>query len=522
MAGVVRSGERRRTLTDLQLRGRQAAAGFESLGVGKGECVALMLRNDFAFFEASAGAGQLGAYPVPVNWHFTAEEAGYLLRDCGAKAVVIHADLLPEAKRGIPDGVAVLVVETPPEIAAAYGIAPERCAAPRGSVIWDEWLDRWRPRPMTGGSQAPGAIIYTGGTTGRPKGVRRAPPTPEQSAATLDAVGHVFGLRDAMLATQEGRQPPRVTTVMTGPMYHSAPNTYGAFALRTGGEVILQPRFDPEALLALIEARRVTHLHMVPTMFVRLLKAPEEVRRRYDLTSLQFVVHAAAPCPPHVKRAMIEWWGPIINEYYGSTETSAVTFCTSEEWLANPGTVGRPLPGVGLKILGQDGFLAPPGEAGDVYCRLRTGADFTYHGDDAKRRSIALDDLVNVGDIGYLNSAGYLFLCDRKNHVVISGGANIYPAEIECEILKIDGVADCAVFGIPDDEFGEALCAWIQPSPGVELDATAVRGSLAHRLARYKIPKVIEFSGDLPREDSGKIFKRKLREPYWLAAGRQI
>jgi long-chain acyl-CoA synthetase len=319
-----------------------------------------------------------------------------------------------------------------------------------------------------------------------------------------------------------GIEPPRICTVMTGPMYHSAPNAFGGFAIRAGGEVILQPRFDPEELLQLIERYKVTHLHMVPTMFVRLLKLPEEVRRCYDLSSLQFVVHAAAPCPPHVKRAMIEWWGPVINEYYGSTETSAVVFCSSEDWLKHPGTVGKPLQDVSLRILREDGSNAAAGEAGDVYCRATKLADFTYHGDDEKRRKAERAGLISVGDIGYLDADGYLFLCDRRNHMVISGGVNIYPAEIENEILKLGGVADCAVFGVPDEEFGEALCAHIQPQPGVTLDAASLRAELSRHLARYKIPKLIEFSPELPREDSGKIFKRKLRDPYWAQAGRSI
>jgi long-chain acyl-CoA synthetase len=257
-------------------------------------------------------------------------------------------------------------------------------------------------------------------------------------------------------------------------------------------------------------------------MMIRLLKLPPDVRDKYDLSSLQNVVHAAAPCPPHVKRGMIEWWGPVINEYYGSTETGAVVHCTSADWLAHPGTVGKAMAGAVVRVLREDGSDADIGEAGDVYCRITNGTDFTYHGDDEKRRKTESQGLIGVGDIGYLDGDGFLFLCDRRNHMVISGGVNIYPAEIENELLQVAGVADCAVFGIPDDEFGESLCAWIQPNPGMTLDAGSIRIALAEKLARYKLPKIIEFSPELPREDSGKIFKRKLREPYWEAAGRSI
>jgi long-chain acyl-CoA synthetase len=521
MPAIIRSGDRTLDAATLADRAARAASGLESLGVAKGDSVALFLRNDLALFEAAGAAGQLGAYPVPVNWHFTVDEARYLFANCGAKAVVIHADLLPGVAAAVPAGVPVLVVETPPEIASAYGVAPEVCAVPEGATGWSAWLSGFAPRPP-GTAEPPGAIIYTGGTTGHPKGVRRAPPSPEQFMATMNSVGVVFGLKEAVAALLSGGTPPRICTVMTGPMYHSAPNAYGGFALRAGGEVILQPRFDPEELLQLIERHKVTHLHMVPTMFVRLLKLPEEVKRRYDLSSLRFVVHAAAPCPPHVKRAMIEWWGPVINEYYGSTETSAVVFCSSEDWLKHPGTVGKPLQDVALRILREDGSDAATGEAGDVYCRATKLADFTYHGDDEKRRKAEREGLISVGDIGYLDADGYLFLCDRRNHMVISGGVNIYPAEIENEILKLPGVADCAVFGVPDEEFGEALCAYVQPQPGATLDAVSLRAELARHLARYKVPKLIEFAAELPREDSGKIFKRKLREPYWEAAGRKI
>jgi len=518
---LIISGDRSLDAATLADRAERAAAGFESLGIGKGDSIALYLRNDLAFYEAAAAAGQTGAYPVPVNWHFTLEEARYLFANCGARAIVIHADLVAGVEAAFPDGVPILVVETPPEIAAAYGIAPERCAVPAGRTAWASWLAGFERRPPQS-AEAPGAIIYTGGTTGHPKGVKREPPTPAQFLATMNSVGIVFGFKDAILALMSGKAAPRISTVMTGPMYHSAPNAYGGFAVRAGGEVILQPRFDPEELLQLIEKHKVTHLHMVPTMFVRLLKLPDEVRSKYDLSSLQFVVHAAAPCPPHVKRAMIEWWGPVINEYYGSTETSAVVFCTSADWLAHPGTVGKALPDAKIRVVREDGSDAAVGEAGDVYCRIVSAADFTYHGDAEKRRKAERDGLIGVGDIGYLDGDGYLFLCDRRNHMVISGGVNIYPAEIENELLKIPGVADCAVFGIPDDEFGEALCAYIQPQPGIALDTVTVRTELGRHLAKYKVPKQIEFAAELPREDSGKIFKRKLRDPYWEKAGRAI
>lgn len=521
MAAVIRSGDRSIDAEALALRAESAALGFESFGIGAGDVIALFLRNDLSFYEASGAASRIGAYVAPLNWHATEAEAAYLFTNSGAKAIVIHADLFPGVAAAIPDGVVVLVVETPPEIAAAYALPRATCVVREGQRNWAAWMDGFVP----GAPRTPmglSAIIYTGGTTGNPKGVRRAPPTPEQMLATYRMMGTAFGLRGGIEAAMAGTAPPRICTVMTGPMYHSAPNAYGNASLAAGGEVILQPRFDPLELLELIEKHRVTHLHMVPTMFVRLLKLSEEERSRYDLSSLEFVVHAAAPCPPHVKRSMIDWWGPVINEYYGSTETSAVVFCNSAQWLAHPGTVGKAMGDAIIRVLRDDGTDADVGEAGDIVCKMPSISDFTYHGDDAKRRATEREGLIGVGDIGYLDADGFLFLCDRRNHMVISGGVNIYPAEIENELLKLAGVADCAVFGIPDDEFGESLCAHIQPQSGIKLDAGAIRSELSKSLARFKIPKVIEFTPELPREDSGKIFKRKLREPYWANAGRSI
>jgi long-chain acyl-CoA synthetase len=305
-------------------------------------------------------------------------------------------------------------------------------------------------------------------------------------------------------------------------MYHSAPNAYGLASARMGANVILEPRFDPEELLQMIEKHRVTHIHMVPIMFNRLLRLPDDVKKKYDLSSLKFIVHAAAPVSPAVKQQMIEWWGPVINEYYGSTEVGMVVFCDSKEWLAHPGTVGKPIPEADVQVIDEKGNALPTGEIGEVICRVKTIADFTYHGDDQKRRDSEKVGLIAPGDVGYFDKDGYLFLCDRAKDMVISGGVNIYPAEIESELHKMPGVADCAVFGIPDEEYGEAICAVVQTQPGQSLSETDVRTYLRGKVAGYKVPKKVDFQNDLPREDSGKIFKRKLREPYWAGKDKRI
>jgi long-chain acyl-CoA synthetase len=305
-------------------------------------------------------------------------------------------------------------------------------------------------------------------------------------------------------------------------MYHSAPAAYGMGSARLGLQVVLQPRFDAEDMLRLIERHRVSHMHIVPTMFVRLLRLPAEVKKKYDLSSLRWITHGAAPCAPAVKRQMIDWWGPVINEYYGASETGIVVWHNSTEAQSKPGTVGRVVSGAIMRIVDEQGRDVKQGEIGEIYLRGPMLSEFTYNNDDAKRREIALGDLVTVGDVGYQDPDGYLFLCDRKRDMIISGGVNIYPAEIESVLIQMPGVRDCAVFGIPDEEFGEQICAHVEPLAGSAIDAIAVRSYLGQHLARYKVPKVVELSAALPREDSGKIFKRKLRAPYWEKAGRSI
>jgi long-chain acyl-CoA synthetase len=509
--GRVISGNREVSRDAMMERAARAASGFAALGVGAGDAIAVVLRNDFPFFEASYAAQRLGAYCVPVNWHGKTPEIGYVLRDCGAKAVVVHSDLLPEVAPATPKGVGLFIVPTPPEIAATYGIPPEQCLVPAGAVLWEDWLAGFTPMPE-GPRGAASSMIYTSGTTGHPKGVRRLNLGPEFVEIAARIAREVFGFTPGQACR----------TVITGPLYHSAPNAYGLSLVRDGALAILQPRFNAEELLQLIERHRITHLHMVPTMFVRLLGLPPAIRRRYDLSSLEWVVHGAAPCPMHVKRAMIDWWGPVIGEYYGGTETGFVTFHTAEETLRKPGTVGRPLSDATVRIYGDDGRELPTGAIGEVFVWLRGMPDFTYHGLPDKRREIERGGLVSIGDVGYLDEDGYLFLCDRKHDMVISGGVNIYPAEIEAALLALRGVRDCAVFGIPHEQFGETLCAYIEPEASAVLDEAVVHSFLRGWLADFKVPRVIRFETNLPREDSGKIMKRKLREPYWEGTGRRI
>ena len=509
MNSCIISGERSVSLEEIHQRAARAATGLASLGVKEGDSVALLLRNDLAFFEASLAAARLGAYAVPINWHNTPQELEYIFTDSGAKALVVHADLIARARHVVPEGTFVFVVPTPPEILQAYDIPQEQGLPSGEDPQWEQWLSGFDPITSDPPAQR-ASMIYTSGTTGLPKAVRRKPFTPEIESFFQTRVREVFGVEEGM------------RTVVTGTLYHSAPNAQGLAAMRHNATIVLQPRFDPELLLAMIEKHRITSMHMVPTMFVRLVRLPEEVKRSYDLSSLKWIIHGAAPCPPEVKREMIRWWGPIITEYYGSTEIGINTTVSSQDWLTKPGTVGRSIQGVDLRILDDGHAPLPAGQPGEVFIRQTGMSDFTYHRKDEKRREIEQDGYITVGDIGYLDDEGYLFLCDRKVDMVISGGVNIYPAEIEKVLIGLPGVKDCAVFGIPDQEFGEALMAVVQPSVNPPPEPEILQTQLREHLAGYKVPRRIEFRDDLPREDSGKIFKRKLRDPFWKEAGRSI
>ena len=488
----------------------RAAAGMAASGLRPGQCVALLLRNDLPLLQATAAAQAAGLYPVPINWHGKGEEVRYILDDCGASLLIAHADLLAPVAAALPPGLAVVAVETPPEIAAAYRV-PEAARHPApGLLRWEDWIAAQDGNAAPVAGVAPDSIIYTSGTTGRPKGVRRATAGPA-AAARVEAMRRaVYGFR------------PGMRTALIAPLYHSGPNSYALRALRQADRVLLLPRFEAEELLAAIEQHRITHLFMVPTMFVRLLALPPAIRARYDLSSMEWVVHAGAPCPREVKAAMIAWLGPVVHEFYGGTESGCVTSCDSADALRRPGTVGRGVDGARIEIHRDDGTLAPAGEPGEIFMGVEYLPDFTYIGRPDLRAEIGRNGLVTCGDVGYLDGDGFLFICDRKRDMVIVGGVNVYPAEIEGVLVGMPGVRDCAVFGIPHPEYGEALMAVVQPEPGASPEPEAMRAYLAARLAGTKVPRLFELRADLPREESGKIFKRRLRDPYWEGQARRI
>jgi long-chain acyl-CoA synthetase len=504
--GVIRIGEREIAQDELKRRATVVAGALADEGVAFGDRVAIVLRNDPDFLLMSAACGLLGAVPVPVNWHWRGDELKHVLTHSGSKAAFVHSCFVEEVEKVLPEDVPLIEVPVREEQAAAYGPHP-----PTGRhAMLDDWLADHDPyaQPL---ESAPLSLIYTSGTTGLAKGVIRNPMTPEQSQEVATAILGGMGLR------------PGMKTLITAPMYHAAPNAQGLFAVALGIDLTIMPRFHPEEFLRIVEQQQITHAQVVPTMFVRLLELPEEIRSRYDLSSLQAVVHAAAPCPAHIKKRMIEWFGPIILEYYGGTETGIVVTCDSEEWLAHEGTVGRALADGDIHVFDPLGDLLPQGETGEIYVRPPSfWPGFTYLGMDDKRREIERDGYISLGDVGRVDGDGFLYLSDRARDMVISGGVNIYPIEIESCLLELGGVRDAAVFGIPDDSYGEALAAHVEVDPVAKLTEDHIRDHVRERLAGYKVPKVVVFDDNLPREESGKIFKRRIRERYWQEAGRSI
>ncbi|HEY2205146.1 MAG TPA: AMP-binding protein [Pseudonocardia sp.] len=504
----IRCGDRTRTTGELMDRARRIAGGLSGLGVRPGDRVAVVLRNDIEFVEVSLGIAVLGAVPVPVNWHWKGAELGYLLTDCSARAVFAHRDLLPAVEDVLPRDLPVIEVEPSPALRAAYRLGTAAAGDPprSGRMELESWLAAQEPLAEAPTSP-PLSVIYTSGTTGRPKGILREPMTPAQGAAVTERLFRAFGLDPAM------------RTLVPAPMYHSAPNAHALFAATSGIDLTIMPRFTAPDFLDTVRRHRIEHSQVVPTMFVRLLALPEEQRAAADVSSLRAVVHAAAPCSPEVKRRMIGWWGPVILEYYGASEIGTVVACDSDEWLAHPGTVGRALDGCRLRILAEDGTEAPPGEVGEVYVDPGPAwPRFTYIGDDGKRAAMERDGFLTLGDAGRLDADGFLYLSDRLSDMVISGGVNVYPAEIESFLITVPGVRDVAVFGIPDPDLGEALAAHVDTDPDSGLTEDDIRERVRANLAGYKVPRVVVLDRELPREESGKLFKRRIRERYWTPA----
>jgi fatty-acyl-CoA synthase len=489
------------TFAELEARSNQLARLFQARGLRPGDHIAIYMENNLRFMDAVWAAFRSGLYVTAVNRYLTADEAAYIVNDCMAKALVTSryqaeraADLLPL----IPNCPIRLMVD----------------AATAGFEDYDTALASQPTTPIAEEKMG-GSMLYSSGTTGRPKGIIR--PLPDITPA------EGFDLRQAL--NRYGTNSETVY-LSPAPLYHAAPLHYVLGVQAQGGTVVMMEKFDAEQALAFIERYRVTQSQWVPTMFVRMLKLPEETRARYDLSSHQVAIHAAAPCPVDVKRQMIEWWGPILFEYYAGTEATGSTAIDSLDWLAHPGSVGRAALGV-LHICDDEGNDLPAGEAGLIYFE-REAPTFEYHNDPEKTaasRHPRHPEWNALGDVGYLDQDGYLYLTDRKAFMIISGGINIYPQAVEDALILHPKVGDVAVFGVPDAEMGEAVKAVVEPAPGVppspEL-AAELMAFARDKLAHYMAPRSIDFIDEMPRLPTGKLYKRLLKDRYWAQAGRSI
>jgi long-chain acyl-CoA synthetase len=484
------------TFGELEARANRLAHYFREQGLHEGDSVAILMENNEHIHAVMWAARRSGLYYVPINTHLTAAEAAYIVENSNAKAIIgsvalreICAGLAEHLAGGLPD---LLLISGPIAEGDLEGWQhyPE-CVAGQPDTPIDDEIE--------------GDLLqYSSGTTGRPKGIKRELPhvPPEDAPGMMSALVGFWMDPDAIYLSP-------------APLYHTAPSVWSMSVQAAGLTTVVMEKFDPEATLAAIQRYRVTHGQFVPAMFVRMLKLPESVRNSYDLSSLKRVMHAAAPCPVLIKKQMIDWWGPIVDEYYASSEAIGSTLITAEDWLLHPGSVGKPMMGA-VHILGEDGNELPPGHPGEIY--FEGGYSFEYLNDPSKTAAAQENHgWMTVGDIGYLDEEGYLYLTDRRHHMIISGGVNIYPQEAENLLVTHPKVLDAAVFGVPDDEMGQRVMGVVQTVEHVDAtDAFAeeLLGWLRERLAHFKCPRSIAFEAQLPRTDTGKLYKNGLIEKY--------
>jgi len=491
-AYLMAAGGERVTYRELDERSNQGAQLLRSLGLRAGDSIAILLENHPRFFEICWAAQRSGLYYTPISYQLTAPEVEYIVRDCGAKVLIASA--------------------TTRDVAAALGPRLADLAGRflvggscEGYPSYEAAIARQPALPVAD-EQEGSDLLYSSGTTGRPKGVK------------LPQLGQPIGTPPVLVALLKGLYgvDERTLYLSPAPSYHAAPLRFCMSAQRLGATCIVMEHFDAVAALELIERHRVSVSQWVPTMFVRMLKLPEAERRRHDVSSLRVAIHAAAPCPIPVKRQMIEWWGPVLYEYYAGTESNGFTSITSPDWLAHPGSVGRAL-NAKVHILDDEGKELAPGQPGAIYFEGATA--FEYHNAPEKTASSrTAQGWSTLGDIGYLDAEGYLYLTDRKANMIISGGVNIYPQEAENLLVTHPKVANVAVFGIPNQDFGEEMKAVVQPidmrDAGPELEQELI-AFCQSQLAKLKCPRSIDFQAELPRHPTGKLYKRLLRDRYW-------
>ncbi|MCP4436338.1 MAG: AMP-binding protein [Actinomycetia bacterium] len=495
---------------ELDDRVNRAVEALRGLGLETHDTVALMSGNRREFFEVFVAAANGGWIVVPVNWHWVAEELAYVSGNAGAKVVLVDdrfLDVAIEARADERTGDvrAWVVLGTPPG-----------ADLPEGFISYEELLAAASGEAPQDTSMG-GPMFYTSGTTGFPKGVKSTLATTGIPSEVLELISQSF---TGMLGL-----PADGTSLLIGPAYHSAQWVFSVFPLLSGSTIVMRHRFDAQETLDLIDEHGVTNIHLVPTQMIRMLQLSEESRAGFDGSSLTTVFHGAAPCPDHVKRDMLDWWGPVVSEYYGGTEGGFLSLITGEEWLEKPGSLGKPVDNITIQVLDDDGNECAPGTPGQIWFRNEMGTDFSYHDDDEKTAAAHREGFGTLGDVGYIDDDGYLFLSDRKIDMIISGGVNIYPAEIEHVLHDHPAVSDVAVFGVPHDEMGENVAAALELAPGTE-GTDELRSELIsycrEHLAGYKSPKLIEFHDELPRTMTGKLLKRELRDPHWDDSGRSI
>ena len=498
---MARSGESV-TYEELEARANRLAHFLRSRGLEPRDHFAMFLENHSRFMECCAAGHRTGLFYTCINSYLTAGEVAYILNNSEAKLLITSASRLTTALAAMKEAPQVemcIVVDAEGDGVKTLNLDEATAAFP-ATEIPDERLGA--------------SMLYSSGTTGRPKGVLRnipeGPRTPDTPLFTF-----LTGL---------WRFRPDMIYLSPAPLYHSAPLAGVTLTIGVGGTAIIMEDFDPEAFLGYVERYRPTHAQLVPTMFSRMLKLPASIRTRYDLSSVETAIHAAAPCPVQVKEAMIEWWGPRIVEYYGATEGLGFTFCDSKEWLAHKGTVGKVLFGE-LHVLDEDMNVCPAGTSGTLW--FKSGSTFQYFNDPERTAQSRSADgtLCTVGDVGYVDADGYVFLTDRSTFMIISGGVNIYPQETENLLITHPKVADAAVFGVPNDDLGEEVKAVVQLMPGVAPSSETVAELLAFcalHLARHKIPRSVDFEAELPRLPTGKLYKKPLRERYWAGKTTRI
>jgi len=493
-AAVIDPDGTTRSFAEVNANANRLVRLLRNSGLKAGDAVALVMSNRGEFVEIQAATLRAGFRITPINWHLTTDEVAYILNDCEAKAVFGEARIASAgAAAAQAPGLKLKVsVGGPIEGFQDYRAA---LAGLDGSDIGDPVL----------GNQ----MLYTSGTTGRPKGVFRASPVVAPRA--------VYLLRG---------YDEHSVQLCAGPAYHAAPLAFDVrAAMGAGATLVFLDKWDSEHTLRTIAERRVTHMHLVPIMFQRLLALPAEVKARHDISSVKYIVHGAAPCPPEVKFAMIEWFGPVISEYYAGSEGGAGFMINSEEWLRKPGSVGKKPELLGSKILDDQGNECPPNVSGTIYHQLPPGGGFTYYKDETKTQASRVGDFFTMGDMGYFDDDGYLFLTGRSAETIISGGVNIYPQEIDNELIKHEAVADSATVGIPHDEWGEQVKAVILLKPGYQpsdLLAQEILAFARDSLPSFKVPRSLDFVTELPRSEAGKIQRGKVRAPYWEGRARQI